>query len=503
MRRRHEAELQGRALSAAGRLAEYDTALDLGMADDLAALRGWATSPEPPEDLELAVKAVEHLLRQLDETGITISLGGDEVFIGLLPDHEPDPDWAPKVRAPLRFFDGPFTAPEPSGPAHITDPLLREVPQVARVLAEDEPGIPARRDWSWRGEARDPRSFMSHWESWDRDDTATVERAWRRAGSDGDAAVQDLVEQWSWQWPDLAGRSLHAHHPAAVEALVAGHDSDPRFSLKRHAHREAWLDTALHVGLHELYRTRIVWPDPEATTCGVCGRLFAPETLSHWMRQYGPPRYCPACCCRARDGRPTATRDEVIEAVQTTCRALGFIPPSNIAAKADLNALPLDRRDAAMAALVCLPPATVCSDAVGAAAGSNRWLQVLLAAGVVDRAWRQSRGTFCVAADGHPCRSLGEASIDDFLSSSGIGHEPEPVWPVHPALNPHGRLRADWLLDDGTYVEYAGLLGNAEYAEKIASKQRLAREAGLTLLIVTPEDLSRLHEVFRGAQPRP
>jgi hypothetical protein len=101
-----------------------------------------------------------------------------------------------------------------------------------------------------------------------------------------------------------------------------------------------------------------------------------------------------------------------------------------------------------------------------------------------------------MAADGHPCRSLGERSVDDWLSARGIEHEPEPAWPVHQVLNPSGALRADWRLVDGTYVEFAGMLTDEGYAAGIADKVRLAEASGLRLVVVTPEDLGRLAQIL-------
>ena len=82
------------------------------------------------------------------------------------------------------------------------------------------------------------------------------------------------------------------------------------------------------------------------------------------------------------------------------------------------------------------------------------------------------------------------------MSRRGLHHEPEPHWPVHSVLNPRGTLRADWRLQDGTFVEYTGLLETPSYAEGVAKKVRLATEIGHRLLIIAPPDLARLEDVF-------
>jgi hypothetical protein len=210
------------------------------------------------------------------------------------------------------------------------------------------------------------------------------------------------------------------------------------------------------------------------------------------MRRYGTARYCAACCCRARNGRGHATREETIAAIRAVVAHLSVIPPQAFAISADIAALAEERRDLAMAVLICLPRPEIAAEALGISSQRGKWLGVLLAAGVVDTAWRPARGTLCIAKDGHACRSLGERTIDDYLGAQGIAHEPEPPWPRHPRLNPNGRLRADWRLADGTYVEYAGMLEDDAYAAKIATKVRLAQEMNLPLLVITRADLLNL-----------
>ncbi|MEU4560673.1 hypothetical protein AB0F72_20030 [Actinoplanes sp. NPDC023936] len=123
------------------------------------------------------------------------------------------------------------------------------------------------------------------------------------------------------------------------------------------------------------------------------------------------------------------------------------------------------------------------------------WTDWLNRAGLLSDGLVTPRGTVTVATDGHLCRSLLERHIDDFLAANGIGHTTEPDWPYDAELNTTG-MRADWLLDDGTYVEAWGLADEADYAEKMVRKQRLAVRTGLRLVGVTATDLGRLHDVF-------
>ncbi|UOY03692.1 hypothetical protein [Blastococcus sp. PRF04-17] len=100
-----------------------------------------------------------------------------------------------------------------------------------------------------------------------------------------------------------------------------------------------------------------------------------------------------------------------------------------------------------------------------------------------------------MATDGHPCRSMFERHIDDFLHHRGIAHDIEPAYPRHADLNTTG-LRADWLLDDGTYVEALGMPDEPAYAAKVARKRELAEHTGIRLITLTVEDLTRLPEIF-------
>jgi len=394
-----------------------------------------------------------------------------------------------------RFFDGPFSAPTSRGPAQVPSDLLDFVPSLAQVLETSDPSIPALRDFSYRCD--EPMKLwggrMSHWVDWTTSDTALVAST---SDSGVVALVEELIARWSWAWPDVAAQVLPLRMPDFLARLTQACASDPRYKRKRHGFRRDWLDTALHEGLFEHFRTSHRWPDPVAQHCGSCGRLFAPETLSHWMRQYGPARYCASCCCRARNGCVSHSADAVRSAVRDATAALGFIPAQDIAGTADLNSLEGPPRDRAMAALICLPEVRAAATALGITQVSGRWLAILQACGVVGDAWRPAMGTMCFAQDGHACRSLGERSIDDFMARSGIEHIAEPHWPIHPTINPDGRLRADWRLRDGTLVEYVGLMETASYRQRIAEKTLLAADLNQRLLVISPEDLQTLDKVF-------
>lgn len=107
----------------------------------------------------------------------------------------------------------------------------------------------------------------------------------------------------------------------------------------------------------------------------------------------------------------------------------------------------------------------------------------LIEAGIITTQNQNSKyGIYCIAKDGHNCRSMSEQIIDNFLYNNKIDHELEPCYPKDDILNPSGRLRADWLIDGNVYVEYFGLMQDINYIEKTEKKIALAKKYGIQLI---------------------
>lgn len=128
--------------------------------------------------------------------------------------------------------------------------------------------------------------------------------------------------------------------------------------------------------------------------------------------------------------------------------------------------------------------------------GQLPWTHILIDAGLADNGVRLSRGTVLKAVDGHLCLSLQEKAVDDFFGLYGIGHTREPLYPFDKQLNPRTRRRADWLLEDGTFVEMWGMPNDPAYAEKMREKTELAARHRLQLIGLTADDIGRLREIF-------
>ncbi len=220
--------------------------------------------------------------------------------------------------------------------------------------------------------------------------------------------------------------------------------------------------------------------------------------------------YCPSCVTRATGGllRDTGTDGPWTAAALWALRQLAdiefFGPPS----QAQLNRLTVtdpDTADAAMLARFLVPRPAAAAIPARHTRPARTWAGWLGMAGLLGEGLRTARGTLTVATDGHPCRSLLERHIDDYLHRWAIPHDIEPAYPRHPRLNTTG-LRADWRLEDGTYVEALGLPDEPAYAKKVARKRELAAATGTPLVTVTADDLNRLPDVFAAwlltASPR-
>ncbi len=107
-------------------------------------------------------------------------------------------------------------------------------------------------------------------------------------------------------------------------------------------------------------------------------------------------------------------------------------------------------------------------------------------------------GCFCMAKDGHKCRSLAELKIDNFMRDNNIEHEIEPLYPYHEIYNKNKKKRADWKVGN-IYIEYWGLEEQESYANNMRSKIKLAEELGFIIVGITPSDLVNLESIFENA----
>jgi hypothetical protein len=282
---------------------------------------------------------------------------------------------------------------------------------------------------------------------------------------------------WPWLMPRLA-RARLPEFVADIMRLFA----DGRIG-RAHGRRDSMtivVDTALMYGSFDHVRATRTWSRAPSFWCRVCGDRQEGHRLKPWMLEsYSPWQYCEACSIRIRSGRATTERSEILRGVRRLRGALERVPPQGVHYES-LAGLDSRKRDEVAAALIVAPDPKFAMGVIG-----GNWLDVLRAAGLVDGAWRPGRGTYCRAADGHLCRSLGELAVDDWLAARRIEHDLEPRYPG-------SSRRADWRLPDGTFIEYAGMLLDEAYARKLAEKRAIAQDAGVRLVVLVPEDLGAL-----------
>jgi len=106
------------------------------------------------------------------------------------------------------------------------------------------------------------------------------------------------------------------------------------------------------------------------------------------------------------------------------------------------------------------------------------------------------RGIICPAKDGCFCRSMEEVRIDDWLFENGFAHEKEPNYPKHPIHNKRGLKKADWRVN-GKLIEYAGLLSDKAYKNRLDEKIKLAEIFNIRVIVLTQRDLNKLDDILR------
>ena len=374
-----------------------------------------------------------------------------------------------------------------SGAFSVPDDLLAEFPDLTTALRQ--PVQP------WGGVG----GFNPDYWGFDDLRPSGVEFA-RVVGEWGRTAVAQLVETYWLAWPWFAAATFETQRPDLYAALersrLAGKLTTSSVTYNSVMYGSAAAQTYLWAG----------WKPSEPIPCALCGRVFEPIAAHPKLVAIGVGHhlcgYCSAAVVKSSllssgESHTSDLSDEELGVrLRKVVQVLGFVPPAKFRYQLQMRAIDPARRRRLEAALVCLPRIDVFYERFG-----KPWTKVLIATSVVDGVRVTSRGTMAVASDGHLCRSLGELAIDDYLTNSRIEHDTEPPWPAHPELNPNGRQRGDWLLLDGTYVEYAGLTGDVAYDRRMATKVRLASELGIPLLVVYPSDLNRLDEVFAPYKP--
>jgi len=374
-------------------------------------------------------------------------------------------------------------------PARVRRSLLLEFPELAEVLVA-------------RGQTMGGAGgFLPETTAGEQEREWAAELA-RVIGEDGRDLIRDLVDEYWVAWPWFVAETFRVQRPDLYQAVEGA------FEAGRIGGSTVAYNALMYAALNAQILLWGGWPPPRPRTCRICHRTFNPERAHPSLVKAGLGHtYCGPCSARSIEfgglGVPqpleSQLSDEAMaERLVRLAGVLGHAPPREFRSRLQLRGLDPELRDRLVCALMVLPPTDAYLERFG-----RPWTRVLVSTGVVANVRQTARGTMSIARDGHLCRSLGERVIDDFLDSRRVPHDVEPAWPTHQTLNPRGRLRADWLLSDGTLVEYVGLAGDSAYDKKIATKTELATITGIRLLIVMPHQLTDLDRWFKQYLPEP
>lgn len=222
--------------------------------------------------------------------------------------------------------------------------------------------------------------------------------------------------------------------------------------------------------------------------CGVCGRRYQEIQFNpYWIEPFEPFK---GCCLGCPLSSPSPKQLPI--RIRRLVDACGFVPPTGtmFEDRSFMKRIEPDRFVPAAKAYARLGGLQPAVDHYGS------WMKAVIESGAVgDQAWPTARGIRCIAKDGDVCLSLDERAIDDWLYDNKIPHSREPKYPVHPELNPNGRLRGDWLVGD-VVIEYFGLAGEENYDVRVQRKLDLAQAFGFELIPIYYSDMSKLSSIF-------
>lgn len=374
-----------------------------------------------------------------------------------------------------------------------TRALTARVPDIEEIATHADSG-----GWYW--ETTPPHPVFRRIEdvdsprlnAWTTEDNASLTAKWT---PELDNVVDEFIDVYGSAWPDAISVAAPESNAVTgfVHDLIASGDIDVRSreGYTREVLLSYKLANALATGPFNVTVLRRSWNFPTVRTCVCCGAEHYYDLARYYLiRTFGGPGICAPCMRGARYGDVplVRSRSQILGALRDYSDLTSTTPARTFRESVYTAAMSDEDRGLAIALLLSIPDSAVVMEATNC----SNWLNVLRAAGIVGpEGWRPGRGTVCMATDGHYCRSLAEKAICDWLYARGVSHVTEPRWPQHPELNPSGKLRADWAIGD-VYIEFAGMMGEQQYREKIGKKIRLADAVGIKLIVLQPEDLPRL-----------
>ena len=296
-----------------------------------------------------------------------------------------------------------------------------------------------------------------------------------------DELIRKQIAQWQWYWHFyIKDEILKITNAEVIEAWKR---QDP--ACRRGVGTGAWNNVleyfayarAKAIGLNEFIRK------PAWKHCPICENIFLENSLPEPLAKrlgINSLDFCAPCLTTRilqNTGKDNLNKEEVKEYLKSLSSLLQVIPHQGYSeGPDDLLYLSFKDRLAVLRLFTDKPSTSLVKKLF------SSWLQALIDAEILENGTRKtSRGTMCVARDGHVCLSLAEKTLDDFLYAHGIPHTREPHYP-------ESNFRADFEIK-GNYIEYFGLAGDPEYDRKIKAKEKIAKKNGINLISVYPQNL--------------
>jgi hypothetical protein len=334
-----------------------------------------------------------------------------------------------------------------------------------------------------------PLAYLS--EGWNQTEIRLVSEIW---DSKCDEIILNLVDKYAWDFGWHIGDAIVAYLP--TERLEV-------FKQACEKHQtHACYNVFMYYGQARAAELGIKIREPRLLTCPGCEKQFREWSVHPSLAKKVGYKilFCNSCYGNAFNScyanpisashidASSLSKEDMLKRLSNLALALGTVPTTNFGQRLNFDSMSAEKQVTVITALLKLPSHEAYKNAFGS------WLQALISANILEDGKKYAIfGIRCVANDGHECLSLSERVIDDWLSEHNIPHEKEPFYPYHTFLNPSGRMRADWKVGEHL-IEYAGLMDEPEYAAKIETKQEIALEFGLSLIVVEPADILDIQE---------
>lgn len=298
-----------------------------------------------------------------------------------------------------------------------------------------------------------------------------------------DELIKKEIKEWDWAWSWDISDILTKAVPS--EVIEDWRNKDPL------CEKYAWYNILMNFAVARANNRGFIQNSrtPKQKTCRLCYNEFIEDSLPNpLIRRLGIDKlnYCAPCLSEIvfqNTGFSDSSEEEIKEYLFSLSETISKVPNQGFGeGLGDLIELEPEVLDKTLALLRKKPKTNHIIGTFGS------WLNALIQANVLEDGTRKTaRGIQTLARDGHVCLSLGEKTIDDYLSSKGIIHSKEPRYP-------EGNYRADFLIGD-IFLEYFGLAGNEEYDKKTTLKKKLCKKHGIKLISIYPADLASIKKL--------